>query len=179
MERVDDAPPEQVPRHRRRGKKQAPRDQRGGTLRLARHRRTKQQPESWPGGTKLRRRGHRQVHLQRVREQQHAVGGRTALQVDKVHHIQLVDERARPVIEHRSDRHVVGDAEGEVHVGEAVAGVGGERAHGGSGDHARILLREPEQLLAELIPLRNGEHEAGVYLWLRTICVSGMIACRV
>ena len=80
-----------------------------------------------------------------------------------MHRIELVDERARPGIEHRSDRHVVGDAEGEVHVGEAVAAVGGERAHGGCGDHARILLREPEQLLAERMPLRNGEHEAGVY----------------
>jgi hypothetical protein len=132
VERVDDAPPEQVPRHWRRGKKQAPRDPRGGTLGVARRGLAEQQPESWPGGTKLRRRGHRQVHLQRVGEQEHAVGGRATLEVGKVHRIELVDERARPGIEHRSDRHVV-------------------------------LLREPEQLLAERMPLRNGEHEAGVY----------------
>jgi hypothetical protein len=80
-----------------------------------------------------------------------------------MHRIQLVDERARPVMEHRSDRHVVGDAEAEVHVGEAVAAVGGQRAHGGCGNHARIGLREPEQVLANSIPLRNGEHEARVY----------------
>jgi hypothetical protein len=43
----------------------------------------------------------------------------------------------------RADRHVVGDAEGEVQVGEAVAAVHGERAHGGSGNHVLILLREP------------------------------------
>ncbi len=51
--------------------------------------------------------------------------------------------RARPVIEHVSDRHVVGDAESEVQVGEAVANVHGERAHGSSGNDAPILLREP------------------------------------
>ena len=80
-----------------------------------------------------------------------------------MHRIELVDERARPGIEHRSDRHVVGDAEGEVHVGEAVAAVGGERAHGGCANHVLIGLREPEQVLANSIPLRNGEHEARVY----------------
>jgi hypothetical protein len=60
-----------------------------------------------------------------------------------VHRIEFVDERARPVIEYVSDRHLVGDAEGEVQVGEAVAAVHGERAHGGSGNHVLILLREP------------------------------------
>jgi hypothetical protein len=55
---------------------------------------------------------------------------------------------------------MVGDAESEVHVGEAVALVHGERAHGGSGDDARIPLREPEHALAESIPLLNGEHSA-------------------
>jgi hypothetical protein len=63
----------------------------------------------------------------------------------------------------RADRHVVGDAEGEVQVGEAVAAVHGERAHGSSGNDALVLLREPKQTLAESIPLLNGEHEARVY----------------
>jgi hypothetical protein len=54
---------------------------------------------------------------------------------------------------------MVGDAEGEVHVGESVAAVNGERAHGGSGDDALILLRDPQHALAESIPLLNGEHE--------------------
>jgi hypothetical protein len=61
-----------------------------------------------------------------------------------VHRLQLVDEPVRPGIEHLGDRHVVGDAEGEVQVGEAVAAVGGERAHDGCGNHVRIGLREPE-----------------------------------
>jgi hypothetical protein len=146
--------PNRSPAPRRRGKKQPPSDRRGGTLGLAHRGLTEQQPKSWTGRTKLRRRRHRQVQLQRIRQQQHPVGGRTG----KVHRIQLVDKHARPVIEHLSDRHVVGDAEGKVQVGEAVAAVGGERAHGGCGDHARILLGEPEQVLAERIPLRNGEH---------------------
>ena len=51
------------------------------------------------------------------------------------------------------------DAEGEVQVKEAVAAVHGERADGGSSDDALILLREPQQVLAESIPLLNGEHE--------------------
>jgi hypothetical protein len=50
-----------------------------------------------------------------------------------VQRVELVDEGARPVLEHISDRDVVGDAEGEVQVREAVAAVHGERAHGGSG----------------------------------------------
>ena len=80
-----------------------------------------------------------------------------------MHRIELVDERARPGVEHLSDRHVVGDAEAEVHVGETVAAVGGERAHDGCGNHVLIGLREPEQVLANSIPLLNGEHEARVY----------------
>ena len=79
-----------------------------------------------------------------------------------MHRVELVGERARPVIEHITDRHVVGDPEGEVQVGEAVAAVHSERAHGSSGNDALILLREPKQTLAESIPLLNGEHEARV-----------------
>jgi hypothetical protein len=60
-----------------------------------------------------------------------------------VHRIELVDERARPVIEHLTDRRVVGDAEGEVQVGEAVAAVHGERADSGSGNDPPIFVREP------------------------------------
>jgi hypothetical protein len=56
--------------------------------------------------------------------------------------VKVADERARPVIEHVSDRHVVGDREGEIQVGEAVAAIHGERADGRSGNHAFILLRE-------------------------------------
>ena len=58
--------------------------------------------------------------------------------------MELVDEPACPAIEHLGDRHVVGDAEAEVQVGEAVAADGGERAHGGCGNHVLIGLREPE-----------------------------------
>jgi hypothetical protein len=81
-----------------------------------------------------------------------------------VHRIQLADEGARPGVEHLGDGHVVGDAEAEVQVGETVAAVHGERAHDGSGNHVRIGLREPEQVLANSIPLLHGEHEGRVYL---------------
>ena len=49
---------------------------------------------------------------------------------------------ARPVTENVNNRHVVGDAEAEIQVGKAVAAVHGERAHGGSGHHTLIFLRE-------------------------------------
>ena len=53
----------------------------------------------------------------------------------------------------------ISDAEGEVQVGEPVAAVHGQRAHGGSSHDALILLRELQHVLAESIPLLNGEHE--------------------
>jgi hypothetical protein len=37
---------------------------------------------------------------------------------------------------------VVGDAEGEIQIGEAVAAAHGERADSGCGNHVLILLRE-------------------------------------
>ena len=76
------------------------------------------------------------------------------------HRIELVDEHARPVIEHVSDRHAVRNAEREVQVGEAVAARHRQRPHGGTGDDALILLREPQYVLAESVPLLDGEHEA-------------------
>src|SRR5205823_1212251 len=75
---------------------------------------------------------------------------------------ELVGERARPAVEDVGDVLMVGDAEGKVQVGEAVAGVYGERAHEGSGDDVLILLREHEHALAESIPLLNGEHQVPI-----------------
>jgi hypothetical protein len=141
VERIDDAPPEEVPRDRRRGNEQVSR--RRGSLGLARSRLAKEQPESWTRGTKLRRRSHRQVELQRVRQQEYAVHGRTAPKIGEPYRAEFIDERGRPIIEDLGDRDVVGDAEREVQVGEAIAVVHGERTHGGSGYDAVILLREP------------------------------------
>ncbi len=143
MERVDDAPPERVRRDRRGGNEERSCDGWIARLCVVRHRLAEQQTESWSGGTKLGCRRHREVELERVGKQEHPVGGRTALEVGKVHRIELVDEPARPVTKHLSYRHVVGNAEAEVHVGETVAAVDGERAHGGAGHHALVLLREP------------------------------------
>ena len=75
-----------------------------------------------------------------------------------MHRVELVDERARPVVEHVRDRHVVGDREGEIQVGVAVAAAEGERADGRSGNGALVALREPQHALAESIPLLNREH---------------------
>ena len=90
------------------------RNRRCGNLEVACSRLAEEKPESWPGRAKSSRRRHREVELKRARQQEHAVDGRAALEVGKVHRVELVDERARPVVEYVSDRHVVGDAEGEV-----------------------------------------------------------------
>src|SRR5439155_4317183 len=120
VERVDDAPPEDVVRDRRRGNEEVPRDRWCGTPGLARSGLAEQKPEPWSGGTKLSRRRHREIELKRVRKHEDAIRSRTALEVGKVHRILLADEQARPVVEHLRGRHVVSDAEGEVQVGEPV-----------------------------------------------------------
>ena len=89
-----------------------------------------------------------------------------------MHRVPLADERARPVVEHLRGRHVISDAEGEVQVGEPVAAVHGQRAHGGAGDDALILLRKLQYVLAERIPLLNGEHAARSYLCSVETCSS-------
>jgi hypothetical protein len=82
-----------------------------------------------------------------------------------VHRVEVVGKRPIPVIEDVTHGDAVGDAESEVQVGEAVAFVKGERAHDGSGYDALIFLCEPQQAVAEGLPLLNGEHEARSYLW--------------
>ncbi len=77
-----------------------------------------------------------------------------------MHRVELVGKRERPVVEHVHDRYVVGDAEGEIEIGEAVAAVHGERAHDCPGNDALIFIRELQQPLADSVALLNGEHEA-------------------
>ena len=78
--------------------------------------------------------------------------------VGELHRVELVDERARPVVEHIGDRKLAADAEGHVEVGEAVAVVRGERAHDGSGNDTLIRLPKSQHPLAESIALLDGEH---------------------
>ena len=75
-----------------------------------------------------------------------------------MHRVELVDQRARPVVEDVGDPNMVGDAEREVDVGEPVGAVDGERAHHGTGDDALIPLRVPEHALDESIALLGAEH---------------------
>jgi hypothetical protein len=117
-----------------------------------------EQPEAWTRRTELRRRGHREVELERVREQEHAVDRRTDSEIGELHGPELVDQLGRPVVEHLIDRDGVGDAEGEVEVGEAVAAVDREGTDDGARDDAVIALREPEDPRAERISLLDGEH---------------------
>src|SRR5262245_5950126 len=131
VERVDDAPPEEVKSNRWSGQEDRP--CRCGNLCRARRGLAEEQPEAGSGGTKLCCRRQREGALQRVRQQEDTIKGWTALQVGQVHGLQLVLQRARPVRKHVCDRHVVGDGEGEVQVGEAVTAAQSERAYGGTG----------------------------------------------
>ena len=66
----------------------------------------------------------------------------------ELHRIELVDQPARPVVEHVGEPNTVGDAEGQVEIGDAVPAVDGERADDGSGDDAIVLCSEPQHALA-------------------------------
>ena len=54
---------------------------------------------------------------------------------------------------------MIGDAERQVQVGEAVAVIESERTHDRSGDDALILLPHTQDALAERVTLFDGEHE--------------------
>ncbi len=65
-----------------------------------------------------------------------------------MHGGQLVAQRASPVVENRSNGRVVGDGEGEVEVGEAIAAADGERADSGSGNDSSVRLGKDQHAFA-------------------------------
>ena len=67
VQRINDAPPEDIHSDRRHGNEEVPRGRRRGHLGLACRYIAEQKPESWPGWTKLSRRCHREVALKLVR----------------------------------------------------------------------------------------------------------------
>lgn len=158
MERVDHAPPEDVFRGRRCPDEEVSDDGRRGGVGVVGGRLPEQEAEPRAGGREPGDRRHREVQLECVRQQEHAVRRRPALQIDERDRVELDDEHAGPVIEHGGGLHVVGDAERRVDVGVAIAAVDGERADDGAGDDAHIRLREPQHALPEGIPLLDGEH---------------------
>src|SRR5947207_4398620 len=89
---VNDAPPIQVLRGAWCGKENADRRPRPTRLHITFSRRTEQEPKSWPGWPKLRRRRHGKVQLQRVGQEEDAVRRGTPLQVDKPHPAEVVDD---------------------------------------------------------------------------------------
>jgi hypothetical protein len=60
--------------------------------------------------------------------------------------------------QHLGDRHLVGYRECEVHIGEAITAVHRERTHYRPGYDAVIGLPEPQDALAQSIPLIDGKH---------------------
>src|SRR5437764_10999081 len=83
VKRVDDAPAENVRRDRRRFNEQAPRQASGPGL--IRSRLAKDQPQSRAVGTKLSRRCHRKVQLERALEKEYAVNSQPTLQAGQSH----------------------------------------------------------------------------------------------
>ena len=107
-----------------------------------------QQSEPGTGRDEARRRRQRQIELESVWQQEHAVNRRPAHKVDELHRGQLVAERASPVIENFSNGHVVGDGEGEVKVREAIAAAEGQRADSGSSNDPSVLLGKGQHAFA-------------------------------
>src|SRR5437764_4595944 len=86
MKRVDDAPSEDVPCDRGRRNEEPPRD-RCRNLGRVRGGLAEEKLESRPCGTELRRRGHGEVELQCVWQQEYAVSGRPRFEVDELYRV--------------------------------------------------------------------------------------------
>lgn len=157
MQRIDNAPAEDVSRDRGRGDEEIAWGRRHAGPGLDCDR-AEQKPEARPGGSKLRRRAHRNVQLKRVREQEYPIRCGATFEVDEVNSMELLGERVGPVIDHVGDRDVLDDAERKVYVREGVTCVDGEGADQCSGHHALVPFGEPEHVLAERITLVDGEH---------------------
>src|SRR3954464_15046168 len=80
VQRVDDAPPEDVPCDRGREDEEAP-GRPWASLGLVCSRLAEEKLEFRPCGAKLRRRCHGEVELQCVRQQEYAIDGRPRLEV--------------------------------------------------------------------------------------------------
>src|SRR6266566_6485124 len=160
VQRIDDAPPEDVPCDRGRGNEEAPLRP-AANLGLVRSRLAKAELESRPCGAELRRRCDGEVELQCVWQQEYAVDGRPRFEVGELYRVQFLGERARPAVENVRDRHTVSDPESEVQVGEAVAASDSERANSSSGDDALVFLRELEHSRTQRVSLFDREHQPG------------------
>ena len=137
MQAVDDAPAEEVSGGRRLG--------RG---RLALNDLAEQQPEPGAGRGEASRRCQRQIELESVWQQEHAVDRRAALEVDELHGVELVAQPASPVVENLDNGNIVGDREGEVEIGEAIAAADCERADSGSRNDSSVVLGKRQHALA-------------------------------
>jgi len=111
-----------VVRDCRRGDEEARRARRCSCIGVVRSRLAEEETEAWPCRTKASRRRQRDIELQGVREQEYPVDRRSAFEVDEVDRVELRREPLRRVLENSSGRHGVGDREGEIQIGELVAG---------------------------------------------------------
>jgi hypothetical protein len=105
-------------------------------------------------------RGEPEVDLEARRQEKCTVDRGWDLEVEVVQGSQLAVEVVAPIGDDHIERHLFGDAEEEVDVGPSVLpAVRSGTGHRSSRD-ARVLLREPEQLRSQRIPMIAGEHGA-------------------
>jgi hypothetical protein len=150
MECIDDDPAEEVC-----GRRRLRRARRFGGV-------AEQQPEARTAGGEARRRGGSATGRIGARPAAGTrVDRRRALEVDEVHGVQLVGERAGPVLENLGNRHVVGDGEGEVKVREAIAAAERQRPDSGSGNDPFVVLGKRQHAFAQHVPLLDREHDRG------------------
>src|SRR6266545_6537647 len=86
VQRIDDAPPEDVPYDRGRANEEAPLRP-AANLGLVRGRLAKEKLESRPCGAELRRRCHGEVELQLIWQQEDAVDGRPCFEVGELYRV--------------------------------------------------------------------------------------------
>ena len=98
----------------------------------------------------------REVDLQPVGEQEHAVDQVATGQIEQGHSSERLRELACPVIQHLGHRGLRGDSEGEIEIRPAVPVPLCERADYRGRDDARVALGEPEQVVAYSIAGGDG-----------------------
>jgi hypothetical protein len=107
-----------------------------------------QQPKSGTGRSEARRRRHRKIELQSLRQQENAVHRRPSLEVDEWQRPQLICQRASPVVEDLSHRRILCDGERQVEVGEGITAAKCEGPDGRSRNDSLVLVGKGQHAIA-------------------------------
>jgi hypothetical protein len=94
-----------------------------------------------------------EVDLEPARQEEDAVRGAARVEVEERDRVEPIGKVACPIGEHIGDGHAVGDAEGQIEIGEAVAAAVRERADDRGSNDARVGRRELEHPVTDTIAL--------------------------